>query len=338
MPAYPLNDRQKELLTSLKPYLLEEAIEMEWAFFYGDDQIMGIMGLDRDGKLWNESWKGVTRADFSAFARCGFFERSTTQSYILNAPLILQAIDDHFTYPAPNMRKLYLSPDAKAAGRYLSSAWGNRWITSYIVCADAGYDETRRIQVIPVSGVLEKDQFVMPPIEDIKELTGLVDVVQVGKHWQIQINSSLHEAVDNAFHVRDAAVQVDQSTNVSMGPNAIFAPNSTLSHITQHFNQVDHLPENFKDELAQLLDQLKDKLNALPEQDASELAEVTDNLVKTISDPNASKRKIKWSLDLFRSAYQDVGLTLGLVATSPEIATLTGSIVKLVASHLGIQM
>jgi hypothetical protein len=75
MSRFSLSERQKKLIQSIAPGLMDGSVDTEWAIITGDDRIVDIFGLDSEGKLWEEIWKdNVKEADFAVFERCGFFQ------------------------------------------------------------------------------------------------------------------------------------------------------------------------------------------------------------------------------------------------------------------------
>jgi hypothetical protein len=97
MARCSLSDRQKDLLRSIAPGLKDGTVDTEWSIFTGDDRIIAIMGLDRDGKLWQEMWEDKVRfSDFAAFERCGFFQQAGKDRFILFEQAIIDAVERNF--------------------------------------------------------------------------------------------------------------------------------------------------------------------------------------------------------------------------------------------------
>ncbi|MBZ0298504.1 MAG: hypothetical protein K8J31_02135 [Anaerolineae bacterium] len=96
MPDCYLTDRQKDLLRSLVPGLEDGTVATEWSYAYGGGEILGIFGLDDQGELWRNVWKGVTRADFDEFVACGFFRMKADGGYIVRSQMIIDAVARNF--------------------------------------------------------------------------------------------------------------------------------------------------------------------------------------------------------------------------------------------------
>lgn len=107
MTTYLLTEKQKTLLRSIAPGLKDGSVKNEWFLITGDDRILGIFGLDDDGRLWNEVWSKVTHADFEIFEQNGFlscisFDASGFKTgYALNEAKILDAVENDFQLPPP---------------------------------------------------------------------------------------------------------------------------------------------------------------------------------------------------------------------------------------------
>ena len=100
MSQFPLSERQKKLLQSISPGLEDGSVKTEWTIMTGDDRIIAIFGLDDEGRLWREAWKdNVKEADFAVFERCGFFQQSGDNHYILFEQAIIDAVQDNFSEP-----------------------------------------------------------------------------------------------------------------------------------------------------------------------------------------------------------------------------------------------
>jgi hypothetical protein len=99
---YPLTDRQKNLLRSIAPGLQDGTVSPEWTISTGDNRIGMIHGLDRDGSLWREVWRGVKESDFDAFVRCGLFgvagysPDGRPVRFNLVVPNIIEAVNNDF--------------------------------------------------------------------------------------------------------------------------------------------------------------------------------------------------------------------------------------------------
>jgi predicted nucleotide-binding protein len=87
-----LNEKQEMLLRSIVPGLKDGTVQNEWSnIFTGGGKITGIVGLDREGRLWREHWAGnVTFADFEKFVKCGYFIKMPNGGYVLDDVLILE--------------------------------------------------------------------------------------------------------------------------------------------------------------------------------------------------------------------------------------------------------
>ena len=68
-----LTERQNNLIKSLVEGLENGTVKDEWILSTGGDSIRHIFGLNDDGNLWRDVWKGVTYGDFDAFVDCGLF-------------------------------------------------------------------------------------------------------------------------------------------------------------------------------------------------------------------------------------------------------------------------
>jgi hypothetical protein len=101
VPKYPLTTRQKRLLRSIVPGLLNGTVRTRWLVLIEPDVdtlelvVKNISGLDDE--TWGENWKDkVQPADFDIFVQYGFFIRTGKQNYSLNEQMIIDAVNNDF--------------------------------------------------------------------------------------------------------------------------------------------------------------------------------------------------------------------------------------------------
>jgi hypothetical protein len=96
MAKFQLTERQKDLLRSIAPALEADDgnIKTEWGLVYGDNRIMGIMGLE--GDIHNYWFKNAQISDFNVFAQQGLFIERPNSRYSLNAQAIIDAVRGNF--------------------------------------------------------------------------------------------------------------------------------------------------------------------------------------------------------------------------------------------------
>lgn len=129
-----------------------------------------------------------------------------------------------------------LTDEATELARYLVDAWDNKIIEPYFELADvtAGADKT--VQVVPLVGVLDREQFHIPPFAILMELSaypgGLVNVREEksgrgGKKWIVQLTQNLRDAVKGGVEMQDQS-----SINANVFPSFFISYKSEDRRLT----------------------------------------------------------------------------------------------------------
>lgn len=97
MTNYSLNERQKNLLRSIAPYLGDRSAKNYWEGISVDGRTGKLLGWDRflPSEL-HEEWSDVNIADIKDFVECGFFRAFGPTAFTLHAQKIIDAVKDEF--------------------------------------------------------------------------------------------------------------------------------------------------------------------------------------------------------------------------------------------------
>jgi hypothetical protein len=163
--------------------------------------------------------------------------------------------------------------------------------------------------------------------------------------WNTKHTSKLYSIMQAGFEAVDSdfSMGTDRSqTEATAGDvynlsgdfgGAIVNINATLGHVSQAVNMMPNAEQSVKDELQQLIGQLKEALAHVPagkEEEAEAVAETAQDLVQSATKEKPNKTKLRISAEGLKKAEET------LATVMPAVLTIATQIVQVIGKYTGM--